>query len=417
MRLRPPFGDGPPGPNARPVGHARGAALAPSSRRPAPVAAGREAAQPGGALSRRRLLALSASAAAAPFLPLPARGQGYAGLGAAPDGFLLPDRAPLVFPADHGPHPGFRIEWWYITANLRGADGTPFGIQWTLFRQGIAPPDPATGAALATATAPAVSPDPDWAAPVLWLAHAAATGADAHRFAEKQARGGVGQAAVLGGPPFDAWIDDWALEGGPLEGDGPPLTLSARGPGFSYRLNLAADGPLALHGGDGFSVKSERGHASRYYSQPWYRAEGALALDGAEQAVSGHAWLDREWSSQPLDADQEGWDWFSLRLSPEACLMLYRLRHGDGRDHLSGSWITRAGAEDLSADRIGMEVLERVAVAGRPHPLRWRLKVGGLWEGEVAPLNPNALMDTRFRYWEGPVLGAGAEGYMELVGY
>lgn len=62
--------------------------------------------------------------------------QGYAGLGETADGFaqVTPGKA-FSFPADHGPHPDFRIEWWYLTANLIDASGAACGLQWTLFRQ------------------------------------------------------------------------------------------------------------------------------------------------------------------------------------------------------------------------------------------------------------------------------------------
>ncbi|MGG7567760.1 lipocalin-like domain-containing protein [Rhodovulum sp. DZ06] len=354
------------------------------------------------ALSRRRALALLAAAA----LPGRALAQGYAGLASDAEGYLLPSPdTVLTFPADHAPHPGFRIEWWYITANLSGPDGEAFGIQWTLFRQAIAPP----GAGAASG----------WQAPDVWLAHAASTSAGAHRFAEKIARGGVGQAGAVLGPPFDAWIDDWRLTGPDLAGRDGALRLSAHGDGFAYDLALAADGPLALHGGNGFSVKSDGGQASHYYSQPWYDARGTLALEGREVPVTGRAWLDREWSSQPLSADQEGWDWFSLRLQSGDCLMVYRLRHAKGNHHLSGSWIHRGGrSEPLGPGDLALTRLAASMVEGREIPTRWRISVHGRIETEVEALNPNALMATRFDYWEGPVEGTGGViGYMELVGY
>src|SRR5687767_4368573 len=43
------------------------------------------------------------------------------------------------FPEDHGPHPGFRTEWWYWTGNLATADGRAFGYQLTMFRNALAP--------------------------------------------------------------------------------------------------------------------------------------------------------------------------------------------------------------------------------------------------------------------------------------
>src|SRR3954467_1033807 len=66
--------------------------------------------------------------------------QGFAGLGEGGVGLaaVVPGKR-FVFPADHGPHPEFRIEWWYVTANLKDANGTACCAQWTLFRQATKP--------------------------------------------------------------------------------------------------------------------------------------------------------------------------------------------------------------------------------------------------------------------------------------
>src|ERR1700681_1574926 len=107
--------------------------------------------------------------------------QGLAGLGISGQGFapVAPGKT-FSFPADHGPHPDFRIEWWYITANLTDAKGAAYGAQWTLFRQAMAPGSQPEG----------------WANQQIWMAHAAGTRADTHRFGQTFARGGVGQAGV-----------------------------------------------------------------------------------------------------------------------------------------------------------------------------------------------------------------------------
>nr|WP_269102767.1 lipocalin-like domain-containing protein [Mangrovicoccus ximenensis] len=106
-------------------------------------------------------------------------GQGFAGLGQDADGFALPQPDPVFrFPRDHGPHPRFRIEWWYVTANLKTASGEDRGIQWTLFRSALAPQE-----------------RPGWASPQIWFAHAAMTRPGAHLVAERRARGGIGEAA------------------------------------------------------------------------------------------------------------------------------------------------------------------------------------------------------------------------------
>ena len=41
---------------------------------------------------------------------------------------------PLVFPRDHGSHPAFRTEWWYITGWTRDETGVERGVQITFFR-------------------------------------------------------------------------------------------------------------------------------------------------------------------------------------------------------------------------------------------------------------------------------------------
>ena len=45
----------------------------------------------------------------------------------------------ITFPKDHGPHKNFRIEWWYLTANLKSNSIDNLGIQWTLFKSALAP--------------------------------------------------------------------------------------------------------------------------------------------------------------------------------------------------------------------------------------------------------------------------------------
>lgn len=342
-------------------------------------------------------------------LPGLAAGQGFATMGRDATGYaaVLPETV-LRFPEDHGPHDAFRIEWWYVTATLRGDDGQDYGVQWTLFRYRARPGDQGEG----------------WASPTLWMGHAAATSAKAHRAAERLGRGGVGQAGVTLSPAFEAWIDDWSLVSQAPAGADPldRLHLRAADAGFAYDLALVAEGPLVLHGAGGFSVKSDRGHASHYYSQPAFRAEGTVTLDGRTIAVRGHAWLDREWSSQPLDPDQTGWDWFSIALDDGARLMLYRLRLADGRGARAfGTWIDPQGRVLPLYDGITMEPLGHATVAGRRMPVRWRVTVPRLGlDLRTRPLNPQAWNALAVPYWEGPITVEGSHagrGYLEMTGY
>ncbi|MEL6417869.1 MAG: lipocalin-like domain-containing protein [Pseudomonadota bacterium] len=341
--------------------------------------------------------------------PALALAQGFAGLGMDAEGYHqpTPDRA-LDFPADHGPHPGYRIEWWYLTANLEGADGQSYGVQYTLFRQAGAPPPERAG----------------WANQQFWLGHAAVTTVDAHFYDERLARGGVGQAGAVA-EPFAAWVDDWQIA---ASGDGPAsalgfgdLRLRAGTDNFSYDLRLRTDAPPVLQGEGGYSVKSDRGQASYYYSQPYFSAEGILRIGEKTISVSGRAWMDREWSSQPLAEDQSGWDWFSLHLDETTKLMLFRLRQEDGRHYLSGNWIDAGGSSPISGGDIELEVLEETELPGRRVPTSWRVIVRSRGvDVSVQPLNPRAWNGTQIGYWEGPVSGAGSHdaiGYLEMTGY
>ena len=119
-----------------------------------------------------------------------------------------------------------------------------------------------------------------------------------------------------------------------------PLELKASGADFAYALRLDADRPLVLQGDAGYSRKSERGQASYYFSQPYFEVTGNITIDDKPVEVTGKAWMDREWSSQPLASDQTGWDWFSLHLNSGEKLMLFRLRQTDGNNYCSGNWIS-----------------------------------------------------------------------------
>jgi predicted secreted hydrolase len=334
--------------------------------------------------------------------------QGFAGLGESADGFaaVVPGRT-FAFPADHGPHPEFRIEWWYVTANLADNNGTAYGAQWTLFRQAIAAGPPQEG----------------WANQQIWMGHAAVTRADTHRVSQTFARGGIGQAGVEAAP-FHAWIDNWEMRGldAMNETNVAPLRLSASGPDFSYALRLDANRPLVLQGDGGYSRKSLREQASYYYSQPHYAAKGSIVIDDKSVDVTGQAWLDREWSSQPLASDQSGWDWLSLHLKSGDKLMLYRMRQSDGQHYSSGKWIAPDGKTELlgSAD-IAMTPLVITEIEGRKIPTSWRIAIPKFAIAiDCVPLNARSWMGTSFPYWEGPISFAGSHagvGYLEMTGY
>ncbi|RJG09101.1 iron ABC transporter permease [Pseudomonas cavernicola] len=337
----------------------------------------------------------------------PPTGEGFAGLGSEAANFarVSPGRA-FSFPVDHGAHPDYRIEWWYVTANLEDEQGRAWGVQWTLFRSALQPGSVSEG----------------WSNQNLWMGHAGLTGPYGHRHAETFARGGIGQAGV-DSSPFKAWIDDWHFSSQkPANAELGELELHAKGRAFSYRLRLVSSLPPVLQGEQGFSQKSGQGQASYYYSQPFFQAQGAIQLEGKTYRVKGPAWLDREWSSQPLAPGQQGWDWFSLHLSTGEKLMLFQLRHADGAHYRAGTWISATGQTRVLGNQdIVMTPLQQSHVAGRQLPTRWSLRIASEgFEITSTALQENSWMDTRFPYWEGPIRFSGSHqgvGYLEMTGY
>lgn len=339
-------------------------------------------------------------------LASPALAQGFAGLGGDAQGFAVPQRGQaLRFPRDHGAHPAYRIEWWYLTANLKGADGKDYGAQWTLFRSALAPKEEA-----------------GWRDPQLWMGHAALTTADRQFSAERVARGGIGQADVTL-QPFEATIDDWRMtSSAAADADSlSKLEIAAAGDGFSYALTLAATGPLVAQGDRGYSVKSPQGQASYYYSQPFLSVSGSISIAGKHIPVTGQAWFDHEWSSQPLAADQSGWDWFSFHFATGEKLMGFRLRDA-GQGFTSATWIASDGTpEPQPAGALTVTPVAWRDVKGHRVPITWHLALPakGL-DVTTAPVNPDAWMNTQVSYWEGPVHLSGShsgQGYVEMTGY
>ncbi|MBT8075177.1 MAG: iron ABC transporter permease [Gammaproteobacteria bacterium] len=348
----------------------------------------------------------------------PAPGSDLAVLAQQVEGYAeaLPGK-PLVFPRDHGPHPDYRIEWWYLTANLSDAQGELYGAQWTLFRVATRPRD-------------AANPQGSWQKDQVFMAHMAITTPEDHLSFQRYARGAeaydLARAGVETGP-FSAWLDDWVLQS--HGEDWLPLEVSARQGNYAFRLNLQSESPLVLQGESGFSQKNADGGGSFYYSQPFLQAEGSLWIDGREVPVSGNAWLDREWSSQFLQAGQAGWDWFSLHLDNGEKLMLFQLRQqheGNATDNFLHAGLIAADGSVTTLDpqRIGLQALRQTSVAGRDLPLHWRIELPQIGrQFDIEPLHPDQWLDVDFPYWEGVIFinGAGPEnsgrGYMELTGY
>lgn len=289
----------------------------------------------------------------------------------------------LAFPRDHGAHPDFRVEWWYVTGWLEDR----LGFQITFFR----------------ARPPEESDNPSRFNPrQILFAHAALSDPQRGRLAHDQraARAGFSLAHAETGRT-GVWIDDWSLA---LEGTRYQARIAAREFDFDFTF-LASQ--LVLQGEAGFSRKGHRPEeASYYYSRPHLDVLGRL--NG--KPVSGSAWLDHEWSSAYLAPEAAGWDWTGLNLADGGSLMAFRMRDKSGATHYAPPGVSMKPLRSWRSPRTGVEY----PVSMQVNDLR------------LEPLMDDQELDSRLStgtiYWEGAVRAYRGKdlvgkGYLELTGY
>ncbi|HSV93747.1 MAG TPA: lipocalin-like domain-containing protein [Desulfobacterales bacterium] len=332
----------------------------------------------------------------------------------------------LEFPRDHGPHPGFRTEWWYYTGNLVTETGRRLGFQLTFFRHQLTP----FGASADWPTPPSA-----WRTRQLYLAHAAVSDISGKRHlqSEQAGREALGMAGwVQNGDEMRVFVRDWSAV---ILPDRHRLEASADG--FSFQLELApAKGPVR-HGIDGYSRKgSTAERASCYYSLTRLETTGTVTLaDRQPIAVTGTSWMDHEFSTAPLEAGTVGWDWFSVQLADRSEFMIYLLRREDGSlaPASSGTYVDPLGVpRHLERGRFEIDVLDswKSKRTGAVYPSVWRVKIplagvevvvsSSLPDQEMRPADPGGIS-----YWEGSVAAKGTkggaaiegQGYVELTGY
>lgn len=317
----------------------------------------------------------------------------------------------LQFPRDHGSHPLYRTEWWYLTGWVKDARGAERGIQITFFRN-----------------RPRVAEDnPSRFAPrQLLFAHAALADAKNGKLLHDQraARAGFGLAEA-GEGRTDVAIDDWSLK---QTASGYSARIAARE--FSYALDFKATQPVLAQGERGLSRKGPLpAQASHYYSQPQLAVSGSITVKGETREVSGQAWLDHEWSSEYLAPEAAGWDWIGLNLSDGGALMAFRMRDRQGGTLWAGGSLRGADGRvrNFAPDEIRFEPVRRWRSprTGAEYPVAMRVRAAGL-DLELEPLMDDQELDSRAStgtiYWEGAVRARATgtllgSGYLELTGY
>ena len=317
----------------------------------------------------------------------------------------------LQFPRDHGSHPDFRTEWWYVTGLLRESNGEEFGMQITFFRNrpGIAEEGRSR-----------------FAPKQLIFAHAALALPANSRLIHDQraARVGFGLAEA-GEATTDVHLEDWSLA---RNGDDYVAAIAAHE--FALRLTFRVTEPPIRQGNAGVSRKGPRtAQASYYYSIPHLDVSGAVTFASKERAVRGVAWLDHEWSSEYLAPEARGWDWIGINLDDGGALMAFRIRDRDNRDYWAGGShrdatgrLTSFGPEDVQFRTLRAWRSPRTNVE---YPVAVRVTAGPV-DVTLEPLFDDQEQDARASvgtiYWEGAVRARRGDaivgrGYYELTGY
>ena len=332
------------------------------------------------------------------------------------------------FPRDHWAREGYRTEWWYFTGHLRTVEepARRFGYQFTFFRIGVSQDAPPSGSA--------------WAARDIIMGHAALTDLDTgrHRFSELVVRAapllaGFGRypdtrLAWSVGPPGTP--EPWELR---WNGDGFDFTMADAGKSFGFSLSTRPLKPVVFQGPGGLSRKGEGAtEASHYYSFTRMATTGAVRVDGKDVAVSGTSWMDKEFGSNQLGKDKQGWDWFSLQLDDGREVMLYLLRSRKSKTSYTGATLVEAAGEvrylEPSEWELNVTREWTSPVSGAAYPAGWMLRIPAA--GMTAAITPKladqenrSVLIPNLYYWEGSVRVESAsgkrigQGYVELTGY
>ena len=298
---------------------------------------------------------------------------------------------------------------------MKAADGHRFGFELTFFRQGVS---------RAARTGP-------WFVNDLWMAHLALSDITGQHFYsdERLNRSGPGIAGVDAQSGL-VWNGNWQAH---ISEQGEALRGVADK--FSLALQLSPVKQPVVQGQDGISQKAEgAGHASHYFSLPRLSTTGSIVLNGKTYQVEGTSWIDHEFFTGSMAANEKGWDWLSVQLADGVELMLYRMRHKDGSidPYSSGSYVDASGkSQHLSAGDFAMtpatESWTSVATKAT-YPVRWHVSIPRLnMEFDVTTPLKSQELASKFgtSYWEGAidVIGTNQEsrlrgvGYLEMTGY
>jgi predicted secreted hydrolase len=342
------------------------------------------------------------------------------------------DNVALTFPLDHGSHPDFRTEWWYITGWLdrenigtsKQNDNNTCGFQITFFRNKTGYPQS----------------NPSQFSPTQILsAHFALALPERKQLihAQRISRAGFATARYSTSDTLTE-LGPWRLQRtrqGTVEQYNAQLQVDS-GPKeqrIGANLVMTAPGAPLLQGNQGYSRKGANPlQASYYYSRPQLSVTGQINIAGQTQSVTGKAWLDHEWSSSILDEQTVGWDWIGINLGNGGSLMAFQLRDRNGK-RLWSHAVLRDASAAIIEQASGIDVAQFSSLrqfksidSGATYPVEQQL-LFGKHQWRIRPLFDQQEVDGRAstgaRYWEGAVSlldtnnQVVGKGYLELTGY
>jgi predicted secreted hydrolase len=323
------------------------------------------------------------------------------------------------FPKDHGKHPAFATEWWYVSGNLESPDGKEWGYQFAMFRH-----------------SPSVNIGSGWYLRFPmdgYMSQLAITNAAERIYIIFQKWGcpifghfGADESSL------NVWMGQWTL----TEQHGRML-LEAEQDGCGVYLEMVSLKPPVLNGHNGFAVKEPGGAGiSHHYSLTSLQTQGTIKWQGDEYSVRGKSWLDREFGSQIFPKNIRGWDWLSLRLDNDHEIMIMHIRPMSGVVSPTsygttilpdGTW-NNLNKDDFEISTSDFWTSKRTKAR---YPMGWKLEL----PSEDAALDVQPIVKDHelywlprwkhIDYWEGPVRITGTmhgkrvsgKGYVELVGY
>ncbi|MCQ8897123.1 carotenoid 1,2-hydratase [Limnobacter humi] len=323
-------------------------------------------------------------------------------------------------PRDHGPHPGFRTEWWYFTGwfNSPGL-ASPLGLQITFFR-----------------SSPEVDVDnPSRFNPSqLLFAHAAVAMPSQGHLVHAQTirRAGSGLSAIRNTPAkvLDLQMPGWTLSS--QNGDAWQCHIQAQE--MSLMLQMAQTQTPWFQGNNGYSRKGPGETQSSYYiTLPHLKSSGTVQVDGKTLPVEGSFWMDHEWSSTVLAPDAQGWDWVGLQGTAGESLMAFQIRPKPVPGKMVKPIWTHAALRNAQGQVHTFNTVEFQTLQSWTSP-----RTGVVYPVEqvlildrqrfhVKPMMPDQELDARTStgtlYWEGAVTvettgrQRWGHGYLEMTGY